>query len=240
MLQGHEPGNISEADQRRLADTLRHAPALSQADENRADIYRVHDFHLVPLARLYPWIRPAIWFCHVDTANPNPEAKQYILQFLDNYSAYIFNSREAIFPELPPERSEVMTPSIDPFDRKHRFLSPEEGRAILAHCGIDPARPLISQISRFDRWKNPWQVIDVYRQVKRQVPGVQVALVGAMEAADDIRALEILKDLKAYAGNDPDIHLLSDPALIKDDEVNALISAIRVLSCNAQRARVLA
>jgi trehalose synthase len=76
-------------------------------------------------------------------------------------------------------------------------------------------------VSRFGNWKNPWQVVDVYRLVKQQLPSVQVALVGAMEAADDIKATEILKDVQAKAGEDPDIHLLSDPAMITHRQVNA-------------------
>ena len=92
---------------------------------------------------------------------------------------------------------------------------------MLAECGIDTTRPLITQVSRFGNWKNPWQVIDVYRLVKQELPSVQVALVGAMEAADDINAMEILEEIQAKAGADPDVHLLYDPAVIKHPEVNA-------------------
>src|SRR5258708_10622781 len=92
---------------------------------------------------------------------------------------------------------------------------------LLAGCGIDTARPLITQVSRFGNWKNPWQVIDIYRLVKQRLPSVQAALVGAMEASDDILAMEVLKDVQAKAGGDPDIHLLYDPAVIKHQEVNA-------------------
>ena len=92
---------------------------------------------------------------------------------------------------------------------------------MLAQCGIDTTRPLITQVSRFGNWKNPWQVTDVYRLVKQEIPSVQVALVGAMEAADDIKAMEILKDVQGRAGADPDIHLLYDPDVIKHPEVNS-------------------
>src|SRR5260370_12625165 len=92
---------------------------------------------------------------------------------------------------------------------------------LLTRWGIDTPRPLITQVSRFGNWKNPWQVIDIYRLVKQQLPSVQAALVGAMEASDDILAMEVLKDVQAKAGGDPDIHLLYDPAVIKHQEVNA-------------------
>jgi len=166
-------------------------------------------------------MRPAIWMCHVDTASPDPNGKAYIEQFLDVYSVYVFNTSLSVFKDLPPQKTYVITPTIDPFSEKNRFLTPERGMQILARCGIDTTRPLITQVSRFGNWKNPWQVIDVYRLVKQQLPSVQVAYVGAMEAADDIHAMEILKDIQAKADGDPDIHLLYDPAVIKHPEVNA-------------------
>jgi len=219
MLQGGEPGDIAEKDQRNFLNKL--SEAARQIKTTHADLYIIHDFQLVPLVGLVPDLKPAIWVCHVDTAHPNPNAERYIRQFLAPYEFSVFNSRASIFKELPPEKARVITLGIDPFREKNAYIPPAEGMQLLAHCGIDTSRPLISQISRFDRWKNPWQVIDIYRLVKQQLPGVQVALVGAMEAADDIKAQEILADLQRYTQADPDIHLLYDPALIKHAEVNA-------------------
>src|SRR2546421_1399071 len=122
---------------------------------------------------------------------------------------------------MPQKKAHVITPTIDPFAEKNRVIPPAKGLQMLARCGIDSTRPLITQVSRFGNWKNPWQVIDVYHLVKQELPSVQVALVGAMEAADDIKAIEILKDIQAKAGADPDIHLLYDPAVINHPEVNA-------------------
>ncbi len=221
LLQGIEQGDLPAEDQRVFLDKLRLTPAMRHAEENQADVYFVHDFQLAPLVQLFPWMRPALWMCHVDTANPDPHAKAYIEQFLDAYSVCVFNSQQSVFKDLPSEKVQVIMPTIDPFSEKNRFLTPAKGMRALAKCGIDVARPLITQVSRFSNWKNPRQVIDVYHLVKQQLPSVQIALVGAMEAADDVKALEILKDLQGYAGNDPDIHLLSDPALITHTEVNA-------------------
>jgi trehalose synthase len=221
LFQGIEHGDLPEEDQRVFLDKLLHTPLMRHAEENQADIYFVHDFQLAPLAHLFPWMRPALWMCHIDTANPDPHAKAYIEQFLDSYNVCVFNSPRSVFNDLPPEKTEVIMPTIDPFSEKNRFLSPAKGMRALAECGIDIERPLMTQVSRFSNWKNPWQVIDVYRLVKRQLPSVQVALVGAMEAADDVKAMEILKDLQQYAGGDPDIHLLYDPATIGHLQVNA-------------------
>ncbi len=219
MLQGGEPGEIAEKDQRHFLNKL--SEVARQIKTTNADLYIIHDFQLVPLAELVPYLRPAIWVCHVDTAHPNPNAERYIRQFLAPYAFSVFNSQASVFKEPPLEKAHVITLGIDPFREKNEYISLEEGMQLLSHCGIDTARPLISQISRFDRWKNPWQVIDIYRIVKQQIPGVQVALVGAMEAADDIKAKEILADLQHYVQDDPDVHLLYDPTLIKHAEVNA-------------------
>jgi trehalose synthase len=159
--------------------------------------------------------------CHVDTAHPDPGGKAYIDQFLDAYNVCVFDTPLSIFPNLPPHKTHVITPTIDPFSDKNEFIPPEQGLKMLARCGIDTSRPLITQVSRFGNWKNPWQVIDIYRQVKQVLPSVQVALVGALEAADDIKATEILEDIRRKAGTDPDIHLLYDPEVIKHPEVNA-------------------
>ena len=221
LLQGMGQGNISLQEQHAFLDSLHRTASESYRQEKQADIYFIHDFQLAPLAMFFPWMRPALWMCHVDTSHPNASAKTYIEQFLAPYVVAVFNSHASIFPELSHDKTQIITPTIDPFSEKNRDLSSEQGLQLLRACGIDTTRPLITQVSRFSTWKNPWQVIDVYRLVKQHLPTVQVALVGAMEAADDSSAQEILRELQEYAGNDADIHLLSDPAHIQHAQVNA-------------------
>ncbi len=221
LLQGIEHGEIAEEDQRVLLESLRRTPVLRDEKENQADLYFIHDFQLAPLATLFPWMRPALWMCHVDTANPDVHGKAYIEQFLDAYTICVFNTPLSVFKDLPPEKAHVITPTIDPFSEKNRFLSRDKGMKILTRCGIDTARPLVTQVSRFGNWKNPLQVIDVYHLLKQRLPSVQVALVGALEATDDIKAIDILIDIQGKAGADPDVHLLYDPAEIKHIQVNA-------------------
>jgi len=221
LLQGMKHGSIPEAKQREFLSTLRSAAIMQQVEHYPADLYFIHDFQLAPLATLFPWLRPALWMCHVDTANPDPGGKAYLTPFLDAYNVCVFDTSLSIFDDLPPEKAHIITPTINPFSDKNRFLSPAIGWKMLEQCGIDITRPLITQVSRFGNWKNPWEVIEVYRLVKQELPSVQVALVGAMEAADDIKAREILEDIQKKAHGDPDIHLLSDPAVIGHQEVNA-------------------
>ena len=123
LLQGMEHGEIPEADQRVFLEKLRRTPDLQRADQNHADIYFIHDFQLAPLATFFPWMKPAIWMCHVDTANPDPHGKAYIDQFLDAYNVCVFDTPLSVFKTLPPEKAHVMTPTIDPFSEKNRFLT---------------------------------------------------------------------------------------------------------------------
>jgi trehalose synthase len=212
--------SMSRAGKDAFLQKLRRSVLYEQ--ELQANVYFIHDFQLVPLAEFFPWMRPPIWFCHVDTAHTNPSAQQYIQQFLDPYAIACFNSQASVFKDLLPEKAQVVTLGIDPFRVKNRPLPRERGMEILARCGIDTTRPLITQVSRFGIWKNPWQVIDIYRQVKQQMPTVQLAMIGALEAKDDITAEVILTDLQRhYVHGDPDIYLLSDPTIIDHEVVNA-------------------
>lgn len=220
MLQGYESGTLPQKETEIFLEKLRRSVTLPE--DYQADIYFIHDFQLVPLAQFFPWMRPAIWFCHVDTAHPNPAARDYIEQYLDPYQVICFNSQASVFPNLPRKKTQVVTLGIDPFRLKNRPLSKARGLQLLRACGVDPQRPLLTQVSRFGVWKNPWQVVDIYHRVKERIPAVQLAMVGAMEAKDDIKAQEILDDLQRNCvKGDSDVHLLSDPELVDHEVVNA-------------------
>ncbi|HEY1351287.1 MAG TPA: glycosyltransferase [Ktedonobacteraceae bacterium] len=221
LLQGLDHKDIPDVDQHIFLERLARSRKVQQTAGSPMDLYFIHDFQLVPLATLFPWMRPALWMCHVDTANPDPVGKAYVAPFLDAYNVCVFDTSSSLFHDLPEQQTRVITPSIDPFSEKNRYLSPEAGLQMLRLLGIDTTRPLITQVARFGNWKNSWQVIDVYRLVKQKLPDVQVALIGAMEASDDIKATKILEDVQQRAADDPDIHLFSDPAVIDHPRVNA-------------------
>ena len=79
----------------------------------------------------------------------------------------------------------------------------------------------MAQVARFDRWKDPWGVIDAYRLVKAQVADIQMALVGVIAAQDDPEAFSVVEDVRQYAGDDPDTHLFTDPRQVDELEVAA-------------------
>lgn len=107
--------------------------------------------------------------------------------------------------------------------------SSQEQRQTLINHGFDPNRPLISQISRFGTWKNHSQAIDIYNLCKLEEPGLQLALVGALEASDDADALRIRDEIVAAARGDRNIHVLSDPTIVDHACVDAVQSQSEVV-----------
>jgi trehalose synthase len=161
-----------------------------------------------------------IWRCHIDLSTPNESVLNFLLPALARYDAAVFHMREYVpgAAGLPP--SYIWPPAIDPLTPKNMALSPEDAAYIVDQFGIDVERPLLTQVSRFDPWKDPLGVIDAYREVKETYPEVQLALVGAM-AHDDPEGWDFYNQTVAYAQGDPDIYILSNLNNIGSVEVNA-------------------
>jgi trehalose synthase len=161
-----------------------------------------------------------IWRCHIDLSTPNEDVVGFLLPSVAKYDAAIFHLEDYVprAPGLP--RSYIWPPAIDPLAPKNMALPPEESVYIVNQFGIDTSRPLLTQVSRFDPWKDPLGVIDAYRLVKETHPDVQLALVGSM-AHDDPEGWEFYNQTVAYAGEDPDIFVLSNLNNVGSVEVNA-------------------
>ena len=161
-----------------------------------------------------------IWRCHIDLSAPNESVIDFLLPALGRYDAAIFHMNEYVpaTPGLPP--AYIWPPAIDPLTPKNMALSPEDAAYIVDQFGIDVERPLLTQVSRFDPWKDPLGVIDAYREVKERFPEVQLALVGSM-AHDDPEGWDYYNQTVAYAHGDPDIYILSNLNNIGGVEVNA-------------------
>jgi trehalose synthase len=114
----------------------------------------------------------------------------------------------------------IIPPTIDPLSMKNAYLDPDTASAVLRHYGIDRRRPILTQVSRFDPWKDPSGVIDVYRLVKKDFPDLQLALVGSM-AHDDPEGWAFLNATSEHAEGDPDVHLLTNLDHVGNLEVNA-------------------
>ena len=161
-----------------------------------------------------------IWRCHIDLSAPNESVLEFLLPALGRYDAAIFHMKEYVPSAGGLPQSYIWPPAIDPLTPKNMALSPEDASYIVDQFGIDVERPLLTQVSRFDPWKDPLGVIDAYREVKQRFPEVQLALVGSM-AHDDPEGWDYYNQTVAYAGGDPDVYILSNLNNIGGVEVNA-------------------
>ncbi|MEV0267889.1 glycosyltransferase [Hamadaea sp. NPDC050747] len=161
-----------------------------------------------------------VWRCHIDTSEPNPHVWRFLRDMLGDYDAAVFTMDEFVPPTLPIRRVDVIPPAIDPLSPKNMPLDPDAARQVLDWIGIDVDLPLITQISRFDPWKDPLGVIAAYRLVRDEFPGLQLALVGSM-ALDDPQGWQIYRDIQRASQDDPMIHLFTNLTGVGNIEVNA-------------------
>ncbi|MDQ3609492.1 MAG: glycosyltransferase [Actinomycetota bacterium] len=192
------------------------------------DVCLVHDpqpaavFQLVP-EKAHGWL----WRCHIDVSTPNPATIERLLPYIRDYPQSVFHV-PAYVPAGMGGKVNIVPPAIDPLAPKNMALSPEDASYVCQQFGIDVDRPLITQVSRFDPWKDPLGVIDAYRIVKKSLPEVQLALVGSM-ASDDPEGWDFFNATIAHAGGDPDIHILNNFNNVGAIEVNAFQSHSDVL-----------
>jgi trehalose synthase len=169
-----------------------------------------------------------IWRCHIDTSTPNPAYWDFFAPYITAYEAAIFTMEQYASSGVSFDKLAIITPTIDPLSPKNALLDPDQARGIVAQFGIDLDRPLITQVSRFDPWKDPLGVIDAYRIAKDQVPESQLALVGSM-ASDDPEGWYYLDKTIRHAGEDFDIHVLHNFHGVGAREVGAFQTVSDVL-----------
>jgi trehalose synthase len=165
-----------------------------------------------------------IWRCHIDLSAPNPEPIMRLLPMIEEYDATVWHMPTYV-PRGVDGRNgvRIIPPAIDPLSPKNMAFSPDDAAFVCRQFGIDVDRPLLTQVSRFDPWKDPMGVIDAYRIVHEQVPDVQLALVGSM-ATDDPEGWEFFQHTFEYAEGDDDIKILNNLNNVGAIEVNAFQS----------------
>ncbi|MBN1208223.1 MAG: glycosyltransferase [Myxococcaceae bacterium] len=161
-----------------------------------------------------------IWRCHIDTSRPNPQAWEFLRPFLYAYDAAVFTVEEFIPPHFPINHVAVQPPAIDPLSPKNLPLPEELARHVLEWIGVRLSRPLITQISRFDLWKDPLGVIDAYRRVRPHIPNLQLALVGSL-ALDDPEGWQVYRQIREATTGDNLIHVFTNLVGVGNIEVNA-------------------
>lgn len=196
LIQAYEATNAANAE--RLRDTL-----------EQADIVFIHDPQPAPLIehcsnRKGKWV----WRCHIDASHPYRPVWKYLRQYASQYDAAVFSLPG--FAQALPLPEYIIPPSIDPLSDKNVELPPDEIEAIYRRFDLDPMRPLVVQVSRYDRFKDPVGVVNAYRLAKRHLPSLQLVLAGG-SATDDPEGEIVLAEVHAAAGDDPDCHVLFLP-----------------------------
>lgn len=218
LLKAYEATNADNAERLRL-------------HLEEADFVFIHDPQPAPLLLFCPNRRGKwVWRCHIDLSRPYRAVWKYLRQFVANYDASIWSLAD--FAQSLPHPLYLIAPSIDPLSQKNRDLFPGEIEAVFDRYGLNPELPLVTQVSRFDRFKDPIGVIQAYRLVNAFTP-VQLVLAGG-GASDDPEGEEVLREVREAAGDDPNIHIL----LLPPDahrEINALQRASTICSQKSTR-----
>lgn len=186
------------------------------------DIVFVHDpqpIALIEKKKDNKWI----WRCHIDVSEPDKVIWKFLYDFIIKYDASVFSAPS--FSRELPIRQFLISPSIDPLSDKNKELPSDVIDSILKKYGIAQDRPIVTQISRFDRLKDPVGVIEMYKKVKKYVDCQLIVAGGG--ATDDPEGVSVLEETKERAGKDPDIHVLLLPQ--NDIEINAIQRASAVI-----------
>jgi trehalose synthase len=165
-----------------------------------------------------------VWRCHIDVSNPDKKVWKFLRDFIVDYDAVVFSSPN--FAQQLPIRQFLVTPSIDPLSDKNKELDSATIDSVLAKYGLTSDKPMIVQISRFDRLKDPLGVIEAFEMVSKNID-CQLVLAGGT-ATDDPESEEVLEEVRRRAEDNPDIHVLLVPPE-SDIEINALQRAATIV-----------
>jgi trehalose synthase len=169
-----------------------------------------------------------IWRSHIDTSRPNDSVWHFMRPFLAEYDAAVFTMAEFVPPDLPTPVTEIIPPAIDPQNPKNLTLPEATARQVLEWIGVRVDRPLVTQVSRFDPWKDPLGVIQAYRMARAEVPDLELALVGSM-ATDDPEGWEMYRAIRKDIAGDKRIHVFTNLVGVGNVEVNAFQALSRLV-----------
>ena len=195
--------------------------------EGLAEGYDFYILHDPQPAGILPVIEQAgkrkgkwVWRCHIDLQAPYPPVRDFFADRIERYDGAVFTIEEFAPGDLRGPSVFTIAPSIDPLSTKNQWIDPDTAYEVLRRYGVDPGRPIVTQVSRFDPWKDPLGVIDAYRIAKAEIPELQLVLVASM-ARDDPEGWHYLELTEAHREGDPDIYLLSNLQEVGNLEVNA-------------------
>ena len=184
-----------------------------------ADFVFIHDPQPAPLLKMIPERRGKwIWRCHIDASKPYRQVWKYLREWVTPYDASIFSLPE--FAQPLPHPQYIIPPSIDPLSEKNCPLPDYEIKNVYSEFNLDPDLPLITQVSRYDRFKDPVGVIEAYKLASKLTP-LQLVLAGG-GASDDPEGEMVLNEVKEASNGAPNIHVLLLPA-----DANRTINALQ-------------
>ncbi len=204
---------------------------LMHNDQNRNRIDFSEDFVVIHDPQPAALIRARkesnqhwIWRCHIDLSSPNPEVWAFLRPFVEKYDAAIFSSQS--FARQLPIPQYLFYPCIDPLSEKNKELEDSFVQHVCDEFGVDRSRPIVTQVSRFDRAKDPVGVVQAFKQARKYVD-CQLVLAGG-GASDDPEGAAVLKEVKDAVGTDPDVIILDLPPWCAL-EINALQRASTII-----------
>lgn len=198
---------------------------------NRAVVV-VHDPQPLPLISFIPKNFFPVLRLHIDLLTPNASALEFLKPFISAYPQMILSSKDyrASFPWFKKSKIKIIAPAIDPFSEKNKPMNPDVAKLILEQFGINCTKPIITQVSRFDPWKDPLGVIRAYYLAKNTLPDLELVLAGFFFAKDDPEAISVFKEVKKHARGDPDIYLFADTRKLKNVVNDTLMNALYTAS----------
>jgi trehalose synthase len=205
---------------KKMLDIYRENTAMNLAEMDiTADVMLIHDPQPAGLILRKPEIDGQwVWRCHIDVSNPNSGVWDFLKPYIERYDAAIFSMPD--FARQLPIPQFMVSPSIDPLSDKNKELDQKYVSQVIEEFKLDPEKPILTQISRFDRLKDPLGVISAYRLIKKY-RDCQLVLAGG-GAEDDPEGEQVLNEVREAAAHDPDIHPLLLPPF-SDLEINALV-----------------
>jgi trehalose synthase len=219
-LQGAALDLTKEARATYLAANRKNSAALDAP----YDVIFVHDpqpaaMHEFAASRSPHWV----WRCHLDTSEPNPAVWEFLRPYVASYDVNVFTLASFAPPDLDAGQIFVEAPAIDPLSPKNLPLPQVLARRMMEWVGVRADRPVMTQVSRFDPWKDPLGVIEVYHRVREEVPDLQLALLGSM-ALDDPDGWDMYRLIAEQAEADPGVHVFTNLTGVSNVEVNAFQS----------------
>ncbi len=207
------------------------APSFEKLiSQEKPDIVVIHDPQPLPLIDYLSGETIPILRIHIDLSSPNPNILKFLQPLIKKYKLVIFSHSTYRPSWLPAKKSKIIMPAINPFARKNKPMAKAKAEKILGLYGINTGQPIVSQVSRFDPWKDPLGTLQAYYLTKNEIPQLQLILAGIFQAYDDPQAVKVFEKVEKQAAGDPDIFLFADPARLKDVSNDLFINAVYTAS----------